>query len=140
MKPFKPLQLYTPKIKDERYPLISLGSHWVAARELGVLALVRGQGYHSLAYVTKAGQVMFVRKYYKVLGLERYSQADPHTLCSLASLAAASKRGRIMTAILGSPYDVLYNRMRSLFPEDEEEQLQCAALCKLTLKQLGIWK
>ena len=100
--------------------------------------LEEGAGYNAYSYMTQDGQVLCVRRYYQIGGWDQTAHPDTWGTLPIADLVKASARGRITSAIMGSPYDLLYNSMRSLFPPDKENQLRCAALCRITLKELGI--
>ena len=100
--------------------------------------LEEGEGHVAHSYLTDSGWVLIVRNYYKIKGWEVPNHPDTWATCPLIDLVVASNRGRIMRAILGSPYDLLYRRTRSAFPDNMEDQLRCAALCRLTLKELRL--
>jgi len=55
-----------------------------------------------------------------------------------AKLVKAAKRGKLARLLWGSAYDVLYGRMRWLFPNDEAGQMLAAQTCMRTLDRLKL--
>jgi hypothetical protein len=97
-----------------------------------------GAGYNNYSYITACEAVLFARKYCQAGVWKILDHPDAWATLPIADLIKANARGRIMRAIMGSPYCVLYSRMHHAFPEDAESQLRCAALCRLTIKELGL--
>jgi len=136
--------LHKPKI-GPRYIHVVVGNGvdmpiiYQARQLIKTSKLEEGAGYNNYSYITTSGHILFVRKYYGIFGWKKVDHPDIWATLPIAALVKASARGRVMQAIMGSPYCVLYGRMRHMFPADRENQLRCAALCRLTLKQLGLY-